>query len=98
MRIFVGNLPRAIEREQLQYRLEQFGSVREIVLVTDRETGLRRSFGFVEMNHPSDAVTVVRRLDGTKLGGRRLRVRAAHPRPRAGGIADYDAPVLYQHE
>jgi RNA recognition motif-containing protein len=81
-KIYVGNLPWSTTDEELQALFEQHGSVQSAKVITDRETGRSRGFGFVEMEGDA-AENAIRALDGTDMGGRPLRVNEA--RERAGG-------------
>lgn len=84
-RIYVGNLPFSATQDELRTLFEQHGSVENVDLIQDRETGRPRGFGFVEMSE-SDAQTAIQALDGTEMDGRNLRVNEARPRePRGGG-------------
>lgn len=84
-RIYVGNLPFSATQDELRALFEQHGSVENVDLISDRETGRPRGFGFVEMAE-SDAQSAIQALDGTEMDGRNLRVNEARPRePRGGG-------------
>lgn len=85
--IYVGNLPLAATEDQLGTLFKQYGDVLSIRLISDRDTGRPRGFGFVDMEQ-SAAEVAIRSLDGCKLGERNLRVNAAqsrkgHPARRA---------------
>lgn len=77
--IYVGNLPWSATEEQIQGLFEEHGSVLSVKLVTDRETGRARGFGFVEMEDP-EAVAAIEALDNFSFGGRTLRVNEARPK------------------
>ena len=82
--IYVGNLSFTATEEEIQELFEQHGAVTSVNLITDRETGRARGFGFVEMESGADEAIAA--LDGTEVGGRSLRVNEAKPRePRGGG-------------
>ena len=82
--IYVGNLSFSATEEEIQELFEQHGIVESVKLITDRETGRARGFGFVEMESGADEAIAA--LDGTEVGGRSLRVNEAKPRePRGGG-------------
>lgn len=84
-RIYVGNLPFSATQDELRTLFEQHGTVENVDLIQDRETGRPRGFGFVEMAE-SDAQTAIQALDGHEMDGRNLRVNEARPRePRGGG-------------
>jgi RNA recognition motif-containing protein len=84
MRLYVGNLSFNTTEEDLREVLEKHGAVHEIKLVTDRETGRPRGFGFVEMDDAAGAAAI-RAIDGMELGGRNLKVSEAQPRGEGGG-------------
>ncbi|MCK9241138.1 RNA-binding protein [Desulfocurvus sp.] len=77
--IYVGNLPWSATEEELRDLFGQFGGVTSVKLVSDRETGRPRGFGFVEMED-ADAAKAIEALEGTEFGGRTLRVNEAKPR------------------
>jgi RNA recognition motif-containing protein len=81
--VFVSNFPFATTEDELRERFEQFGSVRSVRIIVDRETGRSRGFAFVELASAGDIDGVIEALDGTELKGRRLAVSKA--RGRAGG-------------
>ena len=77
-RIYVGNLPFSATEDEVRDAFSQYGSVLSVNLITDRETGRPRGFGFVEMEEgASEAISA---LDNTEMGGRNLRVNEARPR------------------
>ncbi|HBW17307.1 MAG TPA: RNA-binding protein [Desulfovibrio sp.] len=81
--IYVGNLPWSATEEQVQDLFSPFGPVLSVKLVSDRDTGRARGFGFVEMDD-AEAVAAIEALDNASFGGRTLRVNEARPRaPRA---------------
>ncbi|MCK9530685.1 MAG: RNA-binding protein [Gammaproteobacteria bacterium] len=83
--IYVGNLPFSASADDIRNLFAQHGNVQSVKLVTDRETGRPRGFGFVEMD-ASGADAAIRALDNTNFGGRNLRVNEAQerkPAPRA---------------
>jgi cold-inducible RNA-binding protein len=85
-RLYVGNLP--FNADETQVRDLFAGSnrtVSEVKLVTDRDTGRPRGFGFVEMGSPEDADAAIRDLNGHEFGGRPLTVNEAKERSSGGG-------------
>jgi RNA recognition motif-containing protein len=81
LRLFVGNLPFSADEQQIRELFEQGGrTVTDVKLITDRDTGRPRGFGFVEMGSPEDADGAVRDLNGQDFGGRRLTVNEARER------------------
>jgi RNA recognition motif-containing protein len=86
-KLFVGNLSFNASEEELKRIFEQDGrNVARVSIVTDRDTGQSRGFGFIEMGSPADAEAAIAALDGYELDGRRLRVSEARERaPRGPG-------------
>jgi len=86
--LYVGNLPHSTTEAELRNLFEAHGAVEKITLVTDRDTGRSRGFGFVEMTNASEADKAIATLNGSDLGGRTLTINEAKPkaeRPRGGG-------------
>ena len=77
-KIYVGNLPFATTDEELAEFFGKHGKVISAKVITDRETGRSRGFGFVEMEEGADEA--IRSFDGTEIGGRPLRVNEARER------------------
>lgn len=77
--IYVGNLPWAATEEQVRELFGEYGNVLNVKLVSDRDTGRARGFGFVEMED-ADADKAIEALDNFSFGGRSLRVNEAKPR------------------
>jgi RNA recognition motif-containing protein len=84
-RLYVGNLKYTVTSEQLQELFEQFGSVSSAQVLSDRDTGRSRGFGFVEMPNDDEAQAAIESLDGQDHDGRRLTVNEARPRTSGGG-------------
>ena len=80
MRIFVGNLAWSTTEDELSQLFESYGEVERVQIVTDRETGRSRGFGFVEMPQLTEANAAIEGLNGTSLGGRTLNVNEARRR------------------
>ena len=85
-RIYVGNLPFRVTEEQIRSLFGQYGTVENVAMITDRETGKFRGFCFVEMGD-AGADAAIRALNNTQMDGRALRINEAMPRdnPRGGG-------------
>jgi len=83
-RLYVGNLPFSATDETVRALFSKHGTVEKVSLITDRETGRPRGFGFVEMSS-ADAARAIQALNGADFGGRPLRVNEAQDRPRGGG-------------
>jgi RNA recognition motif-containing protein len=85
-RLYVGNLPFTADEDQIRDLFGQNGrTVSEVKLVTDRETGRPRGFGFVEMGSNDEADSAIRALNGHSMGGRPLTVNEAKERTSGGG-------------
>ena len=80
MNIFVGNLAFAATDHDLRQLFEQYGAVDKVNLITDRETGRARGFGFVEMPDSTAAKAAIAGLQGKELAGRAITVNEAKPR------------------
>ncbi len=80
MNIYVGNLPFSTVAADLEEAFGQYGQVDSAAVISDRETGRSRGFGFVEMGNDDEARRAIEELDGSDFGGRDLRVNEARPR------------------
>jgi RNA recognition motif-containing protein len=89
MNIYVGNLARTVTKEQLEALFATKGEVTSVKIITDKFTGEKRGFGFVDMPNPSEAQQAIAELNGYQLDNQSLRVneaRAPEARgPRHGG-------------
>ena len=83
-KIYVGNLPFSASENEIRELFSQHGTVESVSLITDRDTGRPRGFGFVEMSR-ADASRAIQNLNGKDLGGRPLRVNEAQERGSGGG-------------
>ena len=83
-KIYIGNLPWSATEAELNDMFAKFGAVESAAIVTDRETGRSRGFGFIEMNEAEEADKAIQALDGTDMGGRPLRVNEAQQREKRG--------------
>ncbi len=83
-KIYVGNLPFSASESDVRALFAQHGTVENVSLPTDRETGRPRGFGFVEMSQ-ADAARAIQNLNGYSMNGRPLRVNEAQDKPRTGG-------------
>lgn len=84
MKIYVGNLPFTADENAVRELFAQHGTVESVSLITDRDTGRPRGFGFVQMP-TADAQRAIQNLNGKQMGGRPLRVNEAQERERNGG-------------
>jgi len=85
MKLFVGNLSFQTSSQQLEELFAQAGTVQSAVLVTDRDTGRSRGFGFVEMSTREEGEAAIRQFNGMEVDGRNLTVNEARPREERGG-------------
>jgi len=84
--IFVGNLSFGVTEETLRSLFETHGTVSRANIVTDRDTGQPRGFGFIEMSNDGEAEKAIAALNGVDLAGRTLNVNEARPKTeRSGG-------------
>jgi RNA recognition motif-containing protein len=84
-KIFVGNLSFNATEDAVQSMFAAYGTVDSVSLVTDRDTGQARGFGFVEMSVDAEAVRAISSLNGKELGGRALTINEARPKEFGGG-------------
>ncbi|MFH1278461.1 MAG: RNA-binding protein [Candidatus Eisenbacteria bacterium] len=86
MKLYVGNLPFSATEEELRELFSQHGTVHEVNVIMDRDTGRPRGFGFVQMDD-AEANAAIQALNGTDMGGRALNVSEARARndSRGGG-------------
>jgi cold-inducible RNA-binding protein len=84
--IFVGNLSFNTNEDELRQMFEAYGQVDRVSIMTDRDTGRSRGFGFVEMASNEEGEKAITALNGSQVGGRALNVNEARPKTeRAGG-------------
>jgi len=85
-RLYVGNLPFSADEDQVRELFGQNGrTVSEVKLITDRDTGRPRGFGFVEMSTTEEAEAAISELNGYSMDGRALTVNEARERSGGGG-------------
>src|SRR5438067_309271 len=83
--IFVGNLSFGATEAAVRALFEPYGAIERVSIVTDRDTGQARGFGFVEMSVNAEADRAIAALNGHELGGRALNVNEARPKESSGG-------------
>lgn len=83
--IFVGNLSFGATEDAVRSMFEEYGTVDRVNVVTDRDTGRARGFGFVEMSVAAEADAAIAGLNGRELDGRALNVNEARPKEDRGG-------------
>lgn len=79
-KIYVGNLPWSIDSDQLKQAFGEFGNIVDAVVVTDRQTGRSRGFGFVEFDSDDAAQKAIDSMNGKELEGRKLVVNISRPK------------------
>lgn len=87
-KLYVGNLPYSVDQQQLQEAFEPFGTVDSAIVISDRETGRSKGFGFVEMGSDDEAQKAIESMNGSSLSNRQITVNEARPRaprPDRGG-------------
>jgi RNA recognition motif-containing protein len=87
--IYVGNLPWTTTTDDLYAMFQQYGAVTRAQVITDRETGRSRGFGFVEMPNEAEANAAIAALNNAPFNGRPLTVNVAKPREGGGGGGGY---------
>jgi cold-inducible RNA-binding protein len=85
MKLYVGNLPYSTSEEDLRNLFSQYGNVESVAVITDRETGRSKGFGFVEFADDGEARNAIQGLSGQDFGGRALTVNEARPKTGGGG-------------
>lgn len=80
--LFVGNLPFSTGSPDLEELFSQYGTVSRAQVITDRDTGRSRGFGFVEMDSDDEAKAAIEALNGTDIDGRQINVNVARERSR----------------
>lgn len=84
-KLYVGNLSYNVTEEQLRELFSEAGTIKEVTLITDRDTQRSKGFGFVEMTTQAEAQKAIEMLNGKELDGRPLTVNMARPREDRGG-------------
>ncbi len=85
MKIYVGNLRFSSTEESVRTVFAEYGTVDEVFIAADRETGRSRGFGFVTMNNDEEAKAAIEGANGLDLDGRTLNVNEARPKTHSGG-------------
>ena len=83
-KLYVGNLPHAVDNSELQTIFEAHGTVDSAVVIMDRDTGRSKGFGFVEMSSVDEAKAAIEAMNGSEVGGRPLTVNEARPQVDRG--------------
>lgn len=85
MNIYCGNLAYAVTSDDLREAFESFGEVTSASVITDRDSGRSKGFGFVEMANDAEGNAAIEALNGTDMKGRPVRINEARPRTDGGG-------------
>lgn len=84
MKIYIGNMSFETTEETVRQAFETYGEITSINLISDRDTGRPKGFGFVEMANDEEAKAAIAGLNGTEVDGRTVNVNEARPRPEGG--------------
>ncbi len=90
MKLYVGNLPFSVEEQELKDLFSSYGSVTSVQLITDRDTGRSKGFGFVEISNDDEANNAIQELNGKDFGGRAVIVNEARPRESRDNNRSFD--------
>jgi len=85
MKIFITGLPESVGEEELTAVFGDFGQVKSLRIIKDRETNVSRGFGFVEMPNDEEAKEAIKRMNGGDYNGNRIKVAEAQDKPNTGG-------------
>jgi RNA recognition motif-containing protein len=83
-KLYVGNLPFSATEEEISAKFSSCGTVESAKLITDRDTGRSKGFGFVEMSSDAEAQAAIDKLNGQDYGGRPMTVNEARPQEKKG--------------
>ena len=92
MKLYVGNLSYSVNDSTLRALFEPFGNIESARVISDRDTGSSKGFGFVEMGSDDEAQKAIAELNEYQLGGRSLSVNEARPKPAYAGGGDGGEP------
>jgi RNA recognition motif-containing protein len=84
-KLYVGNLPYSATEESLREAFGAAGTVTSVSVITDRDTGQSKGFGFVEMASDAEAQKAIQSMNGQNVGGRQIKVSEARPKGSGGG-------------
>ena len=83
MKLFVAKLPQNVTSERLKAMFETYGGVLDAKVITDRDTGMSKCYGFVEMDSEDGARTAIENLNGVEMEGKEVLVKESDPTPRS---------------
>ncbi len=81
-KLYVGNLPDSATEQDLRYKIAAYGTVKSVKLITDRDTGRSKGFGFIEMASEAEAQAAIDSLNGADYEGRPMTVNEARPQQK----------------
>jgi len=84
-KLYVGNLPYSASETSVREAFSKCGTVSSVSIISDRDTGQSKGFGFVEMSSDAEAQAAISQLNGTSLDGRQIKVNEAKPKTPGGG-------------
>ena len=84
-KLYVGNLPYSVTEDSLSEKFAEFGRVESTKLITDRDTGRSKGFGFIEMSSDAEARAAIDKLNGVDYDGRPMKVNEAKPQEKRSG-------------
>ena len=87
-KLYVGNLPESANKHTLEKKFGQFGTVDSVNVITDRDSGRSRGFGFIEMSSQAEARKAIEELNGSDYDGSPLTVNEAKPQQKKTGFGD----------
>jgi cold-inducible RNA-binding protein len=87
-KLFVGNLSFKLSEQELESLFGEYGTVQSCSIPTDRDTGRKRGFAFVEMASQAEAEAAIKALNGRDVDGRPMAVSVSQPKPKGGGGRD----------
>ncbi len=85
MKIYIGNVSYNTTEDQIRQAFENFGETTSVSMITDRDSGRPKGFGFVEMSNDEQGQAAIDGLNGTEFDGRSVKVNEARPRTEGGG-------------
>ncbi len=85
MKLYVGNLSYSTNEDELRELFGAYGAVDSVAVITDRDSGRSKGFGFVEFGNDTEAQAAINGLNGKEVGGRALTVSQARPKAEGGG-------------
>ena len=81
MKLLIRNLARTTTEPAIRTLFENYGKVQSCTLIIDKQTGVSKGFGFVEMPNPGEAKAAMKSLNGNDVDGNKIRVKKAEPKP-----------------